>query len=165
MSRNLRPPGAAAEPDSDRSHTQNIQDIQNNLSIQNIQIAEDGDGNSLRLLSRSPHPYQHQASDKFAIRPTAFPPEVSREHTPSSCSGTEADDEHVLKGLPAPRLRLHKGLRGKNEVVSGTSTPIPPTVLDEEERGLVGDSKKTPPNANFRLGIDGPRRRKEIVRL
>ena len=182
MSRNLRPrpPGlaaaAAAEPDSDSSHIQNIQNnIENN--IQNTDANANGD--TLRLLSRSPHPYQHQASDKFAIRPTAFPPEVSREPTPSSCSGTEADDEHVLKGLPAPRLRLHKGLRGKNEVVSGTSTPILPptgtTILDEEERGGLlslgggGDSKKTPTNANNlhhfrRLGIDGTRRRKEIVR-
>ncbi|EFX04558.1 phosphatidate cytidylyltransferase [Grosmannia clavigera kw1407] len=47
--------------------------------------------------------------------------------TPASDSGSEADDEHFLKGLPAPKARPHKGLRGMNESwlsSSGLSTPL-----------------------------------------
>ncbi|KAF8863936.1 hypothetical protein BDZ45DRAFT_572820, partial [Acephala macrosclerotiorum] len=48
-----------------------------------------------------------------------------------SDSGTEADDEHFLKGLPAPKLRPHKGLRGVD--LSGTPSPIlSPAILDED---------------------------------
>ncbi len=47
-----------------------------------------------------------------------------KDSTPASDSGTEADDEHFLKGLPAPRAKPHKGLRGMNEVLSGSSTPL-----------------------------------------
>lgn len=85
----------------------------------------------LRRLSRSPHPYHRQPSellgspDGYAVTDT----------TPLTDSGTEADDEHFLKGLPAPR-RLHKGLRGRNEASSGTSTPLftPSALPDEEAR-------------------------------
>ncbi|KAI0552566.1 hypothetical protein F4679DRAFT_534585 [Xylaria curta] len=92
-----------------------------------------------RLLSRSPHPYHRQPqellepSSSLAIRQTP----------PPTDSGTEADDEHFLKGLPAPR-RLHKGLRGLNEVSSGTSTPfLAHTPLhDEEGRQFFSGAKK-----------------------
>ncbi|KAL2760678.1 hypothetical protein ACRALDRAFT_1046169 [Sodiomyces alcalophilus JCM 7366] len=58
-------------------------------------------------------------------------PSFAKESTPPSDSGTEADDEHFLKGLPAPKARLHKGLRGRNEVLSGTSSPThPPSPLE-----------------------------------
>ncbi|KAI1414209.1 hypothetical protein F5Y13DRAFT_18319 [Hypoxylon sp. FL1857] len=134
---------------------------------------------ALRLLSRSPHPYHRQnsellePSDRFAYGPSgrdhldapSAPSSASREVTPSSDSGTEADDEHFLKGLPAPR-RLRKGLRGRNEVLSGTSTPIPsPALLEEEGRKLSYNLKK-----DAHLGkrpqspADRVRRRKEIVR-
>ncbi|KAH6648970.1 phosphatidate cytidylyltransferase [Truncatella angustata] len=112
---------------------------------------------ALRLLSRSPHPYHRQKSellepsDRFSSSTTAPPgyrssvngnqprsrtsfPAVSRETTPTaSDSGTEADDEHFLKGLPAPRTKLHKGLRGHNELLSGTSSPLPSPALPEDE--------------------------------
>ncbi|KAI1259342.1 hypothetical protein F5Y18DRAFT_302296 [Xylariaceae sp. FL1019] len=79
---------------------------------------ENKDANPL-LLSRSPHPYSRQRAD--LLEPSsALPP---RNTTPPSDSGTEADDEHFLKGLPAPQ-RLHKGLRGRNERLSGLSTPL-----------------------------------------
>ncbi|KAI0119132.1 hypothetical protein F4814DRAFT_410689 [Daldinia grandis] len=134
---------------------------------------------ALRLLSRSPHPYHRQHSEllepsdrltyatlgRDRITPQSVSSGVSREITPSSDSGTEADDEHFLKGLPAPR-RSRKGLRGRNEVLSGTSTPIPsPAVLEEEGRRISYNMKKDeligkrPQNP-----ADRARRRKEIVR-
>lgn len=111
----------------------------------------DDHNDSLRLLSRSPHPYHRQRSEllepsgRFASDSTgrhfdgpqprsrtSFPA-ASRDTTPTSDSGTEADDEHFLKGLPAPRTKLHKGLRGRNEVLSGTSTPLPSPAPFEED--------------------------------
>ncbi|KAI0157852.1 hypothetical protein GGR57DRAFT_58347 [Xylariaceae sp. FL1272] len=71
------------------------------------------------LLSRSPHPYHCPHADLLDLS-SVLPP---CDTTPTSDSGTEADDEHFLKGLPAPR-RLHKGLRGRNELLSGLSTPL-----------------------------------------
>ncbi|KAI1776006.1 hypothetical protein F4818DRAFT_440385 [Hypoxylon cercidicola] len=134
---------------------------------------------ALRLLSRSPHPYHHQnselldPSDHFEykssqINPTStrsVRPSTSREITPSSDSGTEADDEHFLKGLPAPR-RLRKGLRGRNELLSGTSTPIPsPASFEEEGRRLSYNLKR---ESHLGKSPRGPaealRRRKEAVR-
>src|SRR3569833_4314385 len=87
---------------------------------------EEADG--LRLLSRSPHPYHRQnfellhpadrlsapASSAAAHRPAnhaapaPYPHPLAAfttESTPKSDSGTEADDEHFLKGLPAPRAK------------------------------------------------------------
>ncbi|KAF9874820.1 hypothetical protein CkaCkLH20_07514 [Colletotrichum karsti] len=108
------------------------------------------DNDELRTLSRSPHPYHHLNTElphpahRIVYRPsnatsTSTPPKESsaessrtpspfpsftRDSSQGSDSGTEADDEHFLKGLPAPKVRLHKGLRGRNEVISGTSTPL-----------------------------------------
>ncbi|KAI2465688.1 hypothetical protein F4781DRAFT_408573 [Annulohypoxylon bovei var. microspora] len=140
------------------------------------------DHDTLRLLSRSPHPYHHQNSDlldpsdisdpfvykSLTRRSLDTPPashSTSREISQSSDSGTEADDEHFLKGLPAPR-RLRKGLRGRNEVLSGTATPIPsPAILEEEGRRLFHNLKKEPhPGKRPCSPADRVRRRKEIVR-
>ncbi|KAI4868255.1 hypothetical protein F4820DRAFT_410402 [Hypoxylon rubiginosum] len=134
---------------------------------------------ALRLLSRSPHPYHHQnselldPSDHFPYKssetnPTSTQsvrPSTSREITPSSDSGTEADDEHFLKGLPAPR-RLRKGLRGRNEVLSGTSTPIPsPAFLEEEGRRSSYNLKREPHLwKRPRSPAEALRRRKELAR-
>ncbi|KAG5915953.1 hypothetical protein E4U42_007863 [Claviceps africana] len=111
---------------------------------------------ALRNLDRTPKPYRHQSSElphsseRFpnnntttttttaagAARHIAHPPPpglalLSREPTPASESGSEADDEHFLRGLPAPKTKLHKGLRDSNEPVSSTSTPIPsPAAVD-----------------------------------
>ncbi|KAI1102408.1 hypothetical protein F4804DRAFT_313240 [Jackrogersella minutella] len=137
---------------------------------------------ALRLLSRSPHPYHHQNSDLLEPSdhiayasststterlnaPPSAPFSSSREITPSSDSGTEADDEHFLKGLPAPR-RLRKGLRGRNEVLSGTATPIPsPALLEEEGRRLSYNLKKEAHlSKRPHSTVDRDRRRKEIIR-
>ncbi|OAQ77268.1 phosphatidate cytidylyltransferase [Purpureocillium lilacinum] len=124
-----------------------------NLAAESSTAPNLDDHDSLRVLNRSPHPYHHQSaelphsSERFVLyqephahrngaellSPTRFPV-LSNESSPASESGTEADDEHFLKGLPAPKAKLHKGLRGRNEVVSGTSTPIPsPAILEEDE--------------------------------
>lgn len=51
----------------------------------------------------------------------------------NSDSGTEADDEHFLKGLPAPRIKPHKGLRGENGGISSTPSPLlSPAIMDDE---------------------------------
>jgi hypothetical protein len=55
----------------------------------------------------------------------------------NSDSGTDADDEHFLKGLPAPKLRPHKGLRGAEGTYSSTPSPLlSPAILDEDIQKL-----------------------------
>lgn len=115
---------------------------------------------ALRRLSRSPHPYHRQqfelpyGSERFSTnapplrsplrstqntddeeqegsRQTADDYKKAYKGSTGSDSGTEADDEHFLKGLPAPKLRPHKGLRGVD--LSGTPSPIlSPAILDED---------------------------------
>ncbi|KAF5026526.1 hypothetical protein F66182_1386 [Fusarium sp. NRRL 66182] len=124
------------------------------LSPESLNALDPDEQASLRALSRSPHPYHHQntdlphLSDRFSLRnrqaqtakngddadhapsSTAWPP-MLKDSPQTSDSGSEADDEHYLKGLPAPRANLHKGLRGLNEPLSGSSTPLPsPAILD-----------------------------------
>ena len=123
-----------------QSHAQNLRD------------------NTPRRLSRSPHPYFRQkfelahGSEKLTRNtpPTQTPlrstqstddeeqegsrpqPQSYREST-NSDSGTEADDEHFLKGLPAPKLRPHKGLRGVEGSLSSSPSPLlSPAILDED---------------------------------
>ncbi|KAK3903426.1 dolichol kinase sec59 [Staphylotrichum tortipilum] len=143
---------------------------------------------TLRVLSRSPHPYHrlnsellapsdriaypHDPSvDDDAQGPTAIPvplfPSFARESPLGSESGTEADDEHFLKGLPAPKARLHKGLRGRNEILSGTSTPLlSPAVLEEEGRKaqLSSPSSFGRYEHDRRTSAERVRRRREIIR-
>ncbi|KAK0635217.1 hypothetical protein B0T17DRAFT_483336 [Bombardia bombarda] len=134
------------------------------------------------LLSRSPHPYHRQSfellepSDRLINRATATiqttarrPPSPSafaKDSTPASDSGTEADDEHFLKGLPAPKARLHKGLRGKNEFLSGSSTPLLSPVLLEDEGGrrTVSNLSHGSFERDKRSAAERVRRRKELVR-
>jgi hypothetical protein len=114
-----------------------------------------------RTLSRSPHPYHRQRAEvpHATLRPRAtFPtspsPLRSKQNTDDelsgesheiyfknlrsarsteSDSGTEADDEHFLKGLPAPKWRPHKGLRGGDGIFSGSPSPLlSPAILNEE---------------------------------
>ncbi|KAJ6438359.1 phosphatidate cytidylyltransferase [Purpureocillium lavendulum] len=144
---------------------------------------DDPDG--LRVLSRSPHPYHHQSaelphpSERFSLHhdgpanrngdagllsPTRYPVFSNESSSPPSESGTEADDEHFLKGLPAPRAKLHKGLRGRNEVLSGTSTPIPsPAILEEDEAKAIGKALAKD-GAAKRRALEVRRRNKVWVR-
>lgn len=101
--------------------------------------------NATRRLSRSPHPYHRLKSElpHPSQRLTASASSSSLHSTAKhndddegqggykgaykdstgSESGTEADDEHFLKGLPAPKPRLHKGLRGEDGTVSSSPSP------------------------------------------
>lgn len=136
---------------------------------------QDEDGGAPRIPSRSPHPYHRQGfellepSGRFASRASIagpFPP-FARESPPASESGTEADDEHFLKGLPAPRARLHKGLRGRSEPPSGTSTPLlSPAVLEEEGRQKHASAERAAPERGLtkRAVLARGRRRKELIR-
>jgi hypothetical protein len=125
---------------------------------------------ALRLLSRSPHPYHHQHAQlphpserlRADIPITPLPLRSVRSagdeghrgahrvylrgvgsgHSTESDSGTEADDEHFLKGLPAPKWRPHKGLRGSDGHTSRTPSPLlSPAILNESEKSL-GYQKK-----------------------
>ncbi|KAF5855504.1 hypothetical protein ETB97_009097 [Aspergillus alliaceus] len=85
--------------------------------LKNINESELNIPESLRQLTRSPHPYHRKGSKRS--EPHLLPTECGDRPTPtywpktSSDSGTEADDESTgfLKGLPAPPLRHRKGLR------------------------------------------------------
>ncbi len=122
---------------------------------------------ALRRLSRSPHPYHRQqfelpyGSERFNANlngvtpPTKSPlpsTQVTDDERPAgprrlsenykestnSDSGTEADDEHFLKGLPAPKLRPHKGLRGSNSPSGSPSPLLSPAILDDDSSRSQG---------------------------
>ncbi|KAI0424805.1 hypothetical protein F5Y09DRAFT_323432 [Xylaria sp. FL1042] len=122
------------------------------------------DRDNLRSLSRSPHPYHRHTPELLdTSRDT-----LARRTPPATDSGTEADDEHFLKGLPAPR-RLHKGLRGRNEASSGSSTPhlATPAPLDDEDRPLsLGAKNNTSARIHTPAGSDKRMRKRarEITR-
>ncbi|PNY26462.1 Dolichol kinase sec59 [Tolypocladium capitatum] len=140
----------------------------------------------LRALNRTPHPYHHHSgelphpSERFVLHgespvadngksqlsPTGYPA-FSKESTPASDSGTEADDEHFLRGLPAPKAKLHKGLRGRNEVLSGVSTPSPspsPAALGDEQAQAVSKALLAKEELEKRHPLDAVRRNKVLVR-
>ena len=92
--------------------------------------------NTLTIPSTSP-----QKPSKLHTEATYFDADhrKRRKHShPSSDSGTEADNERgsLLLGLPAPPVRLRKGLKGANN--SETASPLlTPSYLDEEPRRLA----------------------------
>jgi hypothetical protein len=123
-----------------QSHAQNLRD------------------DALRRLSRSPHPYfrhkfelahpsegfpttsliprpplRNPRSEDEEEQDGSRPQSRSYRESTNSDSGTEADDEHFLKGLPAPKFRPHKGLRGLEGSLSSTPSPLlSPAILDED---------------------------------
>ncbi|KAH8772737.1 hypothetical protein F5883DRAFT_36396 [Diaporthe sp. PMI_573] len=141
------------------------------------------DRENLRTLSRSPHPYlRHrweilEPSDSFISRASSIPihtpgdardqlipsPAFTKDSTPNTDSGTEADDEIFVKRLPAPRARLHKGLRGRPEPPSGVATPLLTPSLPEGDLGTSrGKERRTEDEKRHRA--ERARRRKELVR-
>ncbi|OBT93988.1 hypothetical protein VE01_07113 [Pseudogymnoascus verrucosus] len=132
----------------------------------------------LRALSRSPHPYHRHnpelrrarhnlsttSSRDQSPRPTSSPesfvvdgPILHSEdlyrHSTDSDSGTEADDEHFLLGLPAPRSRPRKGLRGLER--SSSTSPSPAlSVVDlqqaSRQQEYISDALKTLKNEEER---------------
>ncbi|KAK0720042.1 hypothetical protein B0H67DRAFT_483624 [Lasiosphaeris hirsuta] len=141
----------------------------------------EGDREHLRIRSRTPKPYHRQnfellePSDRFiyssdvdSAQASSYAldgPSYTKDSTPASESGTEADDEHFLKGLPAPKARLHKGLRGKNESLSGSSTPLlSPAILEEEGRKKSLGLSHGMFDRDKRGAAEKSRRRKELIR-
>jgi dolichol kinase len=136
-------------------------------------------GDELRLLSRSPHPYSKQNHELLEPagrlgdngnqrqRPSKLPKHdaFTKESTPTgSDSGTEADDEHFLKGLPAPRPRLHKGLKSKSDR-SGASSPLrTPDPLEAEARFIPPVLKRDVFLASSKTNVERAKRAKEITR-
>lgn len=104
------------------------------------------EGDNLLLLSRQPHPYHQQTHELFepvfARRSSernhqditndhlSPAPAYSKDSNPVNESGTEADDETYVKRLPSSKTKLHKGLRGRNEVPSGPGTPLLTPAMD-----------------------------------
>ena len=134
---------------------------------------------NLRALNRSPHPYHiRQFGDRLGVdngesssksaNGHLSPLRFSKESTPVSDSGTEADDEHFLKGLPAPKVKPHKGLRGRNEVISGSPSPLlSPVVLEDDNdvhESLLGKLGKSKKKQKRRFLLDPLRRNKNLVR-
>ncbi|KAL7790884.1 phosphatidate cytidylyltransferase [Trichoderma ceciliae] len=156
------------------------------LSAESLATLDPEEEDSLRALNRSPHPYHHQSSelphpsdhlvsqgqgatspklgnDSSQPSPSVLPT-LSKESTPASDSGTDADDEHFLKGLPPPKLRPHKGLRGRNEVISGTSTPVlSPAVLQEPVPTASRKSSHTGKRPEERIILPDVIRRRRIL--
>jgi hypothetical protein len=107
-----------------------------------------------RNLSRSPHPYHRLGTSLVATQSERLgrgqgdrdDPKQPRsqhrdQHTSSSESGTEADDERgrFLKGLPAPLPRPHKGLRGapfEDSTAQPSPLDTPPAVDNSEKQHL-----------------------------
>lgn len=153
---------------------------------------------ALRRLSRSPHPYHRQnvdithASERIPTRtlPTLYSPLRSAQVTDdeqdgsrssnwsykesaNSDSGTEADDEHFLKGLPAPKIRPHKGLRGAELSPSSSPSPLPsPSILDDNIYKTQGFFRRTTIPSPVQSGDDArkaahhfrEKRRMEVIR-
>lgn len=112
-------------------------------------IAED-----LRQFTRSPHPYHH--SRRLGSRTPSEQGDRLQPLTPyskssrtSSDSGTEADDEStgILRGLPAPPLRPHKGLRSGGNGFVDSDAWLPtlhpwPSLARQSSRGSRRSSEE-----------------------
>ncbi|KAI1614542.1 dolichol kinase [Exophiala viscosa] len=107
-------------------------------------------------LDRIPQPYHIRGDSltKSTGLSTFTAPDTPNGHiassfgrTESSESGTEADDEkgQLLKGLPAPPLRLRKGLRGNSPAgltPAASPLPTPPAFVEAREFEYFGTNQK-----------------------
>lgn len=141
---------------------------------------------NLRLLSRSPHPYHRQKwellepSDRVVgravstlsphnsddVREQILPvPGFAKDSSAGTDSGTEADDENYVKRLPAPRARLHKGLRGRPEALSGSGTPVlTPTTAECDLDGFTLRNKGISKEDQKKRLANNAKRKKEVIR-
>lgn len=136
----------------------------------------------LRLLSRSPHPY-HRRNDELldpsgpltnsipthptdGLHDPQLPsPAFTKDSTPELDSGSEADDELYVKRLPAPKAALHKGLRGRHELLSETSTPLlTPTTSTYDHDGMLSRAKSRIQREEDRRQVERTRRGRELKR-
>lgn len=173
----LRPPAqqapAPAPASAPSSHSPTLHAIDSKYEGQDPE--ED-----LTIGTRTPKPYYRQSFELLepserlihraatvALSQSQSQPSPTSAHgsNPASDSGTEADDEHFLKGLPAPKTRLHKGLRGRNEPLSGTSTPLlTPNAIDDDGGEPDLNPRSSASIRSKRSEAERARRRKEVVR-
>lgn len=109
-------------------------------------LAED-----LRQFTRSPHPY-HRSRRLLSRTPSEQgdrlqPLSYSKASCTPSDSGTEADDEStgILRGLPAPPVRPHKGLRAGGNGTGDSDQWLPslqpwPSLVRSSTRSSRGSS-------------------------
>ncbi|KAK3350949.1 hypothetical protein B0H65DRAFT_546023 [Neurospora tetraspora] len=171
MSEHLRPPPPAPAPASAPSHSPTLHAADTKYEGQDPEV-------DLTIGTRTPKPYYRQSFELLepserlihraatvALSQSQLSPTSAHSSNPASDSGTEADDEHFLKGLPAPKTRLHKGLRGKNEPLSGTSTPLlSSNAIDEDGRDPDLNPRSGTSIRTKRGEAERGRRRKEVVR-
>ncbi|KAJ5681945.1 uncharacterized protein N7477_001885 [Penicillium maclennaniae] len=132
-------------------------------------LAED-----LRQFTRSPHPY-HRSRRLGSRTPSEQGDRLhllsfSKASRTSSESGTEADDEStgILKGLPAPPVRPHKGLRAAGNGALDSDTWLPslkpwPSFV-RSTRGSRGSSEEEADGNIAEKSRSRRRRRVEILR-
>lgn len=155
------------------------------------------DKDALRALSRSPHPYHRHnpelrrakhnlssassrdhspcptsSSESYPIDGLTPHSEDRYRHSTDSDSGTEADDEHFLLGLPAPRSRPRKGVRGLER--SSSTSPSPAlSVVDLQQSARqqdhISDTLKTLQNEGDQRAQESrdrfrATRKKEVLR-
>lgn len=153
--------------------------------------AQDDDAKNrerIRLLSRSPHPY-HRRTDELLepsgsietpIPPSNHQPDhehedvleqllpstnFTKDSTPEADSGSEADDELFVKRLPAPKATLHKGLRGRHELLSETPTPLStPTTSNYDHDRILSRARARIQGDEDRRKADKVRRTRELKR-
>lgn len=132
-------------------------------------LAED-----LRQFTRSPHPY-HRSRRLGSRTPSEQGDRLQllsfskASRTPSD-SGTEADDEStgILRGLPAPPVRPHKGLRAGENGAGDSDTWLPslqpwPSFV-RSTRGSRGSSEEEADGKYAEKSRSSRRRRVEILR-
>lgn len=134
----------------------------------------------LPILSRRPTPYHqqtHELLEPVFTRTRSVPihqdstdkqllpfPLSSKDSTPVNESGTEADDETYVKRLPPSKTKLHKGLRGRNEVPSGPGTPLLTPAIDGGFDGVAIQEKMRLREEHKRLLFNTRKRNRELGR-
>lgn len=123
-------------------------------------------------LERSPHPYYRRSDSirQHAAGKPSPPTSQPTSRSESTESGTEADDEKgaILRGLPAPPIRSHKGLRGSTpRGLSPAASPLPtPSAAKDKAFFETAADQQAPNRAEERRKQEAYLKRKkaEVVR-
>ncbi|EXJ79020.1 hypothetical protein A1O3_08521 [Capronia epimyces CBS 606.96] len=156
----------SVQHDNGRTNSQEIHH-QSSLTLSRTPQPYHRRGDSLARSRTGPSNHESEATNGYAV------PVTSRSE--SSESGTEADDEKgpLLKGLPAPPLRLRKGLRGNSPAgLTPAASPLstPPAFADAHEFRFFQPrhrgAKKAPEGERQVNDFEAykSRKRREIVR-